>query len=139
MTPSTSDQNESTPPVETILLSVPASGPYSRLARMSGAALALRRGLSLAAVDDLRLAIDEALILLLDHRDREGSIDLRFALEPNGLTVEMQPNFADGPPTLSADEVDRFAALAGPLLSSFSLDVDTGILVLTKNSRAATE
>ncbi len=106
---------------------------------MSGAALALRRGLSLAAVDDLRLAIDEALILLLDHRDREGSIDLRFALEPNGLTVEMQPNFADGPPTLSADEVDRFAALAGPLLSSFSLDVDTGILVLTKNSRAATE
>lgn len=113
-------------PTETIMLSVPASGPYGRIARMSGAALALRRGLSLSAVEDLRLAIDEAIILLLGHRNHEGSIDLEIALEPNAIGITFVPNFDEGPPDLTAEGIERFAELAGPLLSTFEIDSATG-------------
>lgn len=121
-------------PVEIIKLSLPATGPYGRIARMSGAALALRRGLSLAAVEDLRLAIDEALILLLDRGDHTGSVDLEFGLEPNAISIELVPNFDDGPPDLDSDSIERFVELAGPLLSTFEIDSSTGTLRMIKRA-----
>lgn len=125
--------SESSPSSESILLSVPASGPYGRIARMSGAALALRRGLSLAAVEDLRLAIDEALILLLGQGDQDGSVDLEFLLDPNAISIEFVPNFTAGPPDLSADAVERFVELASPLLTTFDIDSDSGVVRLHKS------
>ncbi len=100
---------------------------------MSGAALALRRGLSLAAVEDLRLAIDEALILLLGHGDQDGSVDLEFLLDPNAISIEFVPNFAEGPPDLSSEAVERFVELASPLLTTFDIDSDSGVVRLHKS------
>lgn len=101
---------------------------------MSAASLALRRGLSLAAVDDLRLAMDEALILMLGHQDHKGSIDLRFELEANALSVSFTPRFDDGPPSFSSDDLERFAELAGPLLTDFTVDDSAGSLRLSKSA-----
>ena len=130
---SSADESDTESAAETIRLSLPASGPYGRIARMSGADLALRRGLSLTAVEDLRLAIDEALILILGHRDHEGSVDLEFALEPNAIGIEFVPNFDEGPPDLSGEGIERFTELAGPLLSTFEIDGDTGVVRVYKS------
>ncbi len=124
-------------PPEVILLSLPATGPFGRIARMSAASLALRRGLSLAAVDDLRLAMDEALILMLGHQDHTGSIDLRFELEANAVAVSFTPRFDDGPPTFAAEDLERFTELAGPLLTDFAIDESVSSLRLSKSATNA--
>lgn len=139
MTPAADDATPDLSPAteasnnETIMLSLPATGPYGRIARMSGASLALRRGLSLSAVEDLRLAIDEGLILLLNHGDHSGSIDLAFELEANALRIDFVANFEDGPPDLGGEAIERFIELAGPLLTSFDIDSATGTLRMVKS------
>jgi len=56
------------PPVDDrdrIELRVPADARYARVVRVAISAYGLRLGLAPTAIDDLRLALDEALILLL--------------------------------------------------------------------------
>lgn len=119
---------------ETIMLRLPAVAAYGRIARMSGAELALRRGLSLGAVDDLRLAIDEALILLLGQRDHQGTIGLRFELFANAIAISFQPDFDEGPPSYSAEDVERFTVLASPLLDDFTIDHSSATVSIIKGS-----
>ncbi|MEE9414216.1 MAG: hypothetical protein V3V01_02955 [Acidimicrobiales bacterium] len=128
------ESSEADAPSETIMLRLPALAAYGRIARMSGAELALRRGLSLSAVEDLRLAIDEVLILLLGHRNHEGSIQLRYELFANAVAISFQPEFDDGRPEYPSDATERFAALAGPLLDDFTIDAETAMVSIVKGS-----
>jgi hypothetical protein len=48
-----------------VRLSLPARHEYARIARIGVAALALRMGFTYREIEDLRLAVDEALIFLL--------------------------------------------------------------------------
>ena len=59
---------------------MPARPSYGRVVRVGAAALVLRQGMSFAEIDDVRLAIDESMILLLDGTDGEGVIDCVFRL-----------------------------------------------------------
>ncbi len=54
------------PMAETVRLRLPAGTAYGRVARVTTAAIARRRGFTYREVEDLRLAIDEAIIAL--HR-----------------------------------------------------------------------
>jgi hypothetical protein len=48
-----------------VVLRVPADARYARVVRVAVSAYAVRLGLAPAAIEDLRLAVDEALILLM--------------------------------------------------------------------------
>ena len=61
-------------------------------------------------------------------------MDITFELEPNAISIEFVPSFDDGPPDLSADALERFSELAGPLLTTFSIDSNTGVLRLYKSA-----
>ncbi len=87
------------PPVDDrdrIELRVPADARYARVVRVAISAYGLRLGLAPTAIDDLRLALDEALILLLgstpgpdgDGSDPElSSIVVTLDLDAAGPTV----------------------------------------------------
>jgi hypothetical protein len=55
-----------------VVLRVPADPRYARVVRVAVSAYAVRLGIVPAAVEDLRLAVDEALILLMGSNDRRG-------------------------------------------------------------------
>ena len=63
-------------PTDEVLLRIPAQPEYGRIVRVGGAALGIRQGLSFAEIDELRLAIDEAVILLLDGSDADDDTEL---------------------------------------------------------------
>lgn len=110
-----------------VRLSVPAHSAYARMARIGAASLAHRWGLAPRQVQDLRLAVDEAIILLLGgEMDHPGTIDIDYRLGENALEVGIEARFgaADVQPELSDEALDRFRTLAGELLSQYELGAD---------------
>jgi hypothetical protein len=52
-------------PDDEVRLEVPAESRFARVVRIAVSALAVRRGFDVSVVEDLRIAVDESLILLL--------------------------------------------------------------------------
>jgi hypothetical protein len=86
-----------------VRLVVPAKPEYIGLARVTAAGLASRLGFSYDGVEDLRLAIDEACFSVTGTDGREGTLELRFLLGPEGITVygKGQLRLEAGAPPLS--------------------------------------
>ena len=82
------------------MLRVPAEPRYARVLRIAVSAYAVRLGLLPAAVEDLRLAVDEALILLLgstvadEAEGKSAGSTIVLALDADGdrppVSVEMR-------------------------------------------------
>lgn len=53
------------PVANEVRLEVPAESRFARVVRVAVSAAAVRRGVEVAVIEDLRIAVDEALILLL--------------------------------------------------------------------------
>ena len=76
-----------TPPgSERIELSIPAAAEWLALARTTGAAIASRSEFSYDEIADLRLAIDELCLTLIEGPPAER-IRLEYVLDGNALTV----------------------------------------------------
>ena len=76
---------------DTVHLRVPADPAYLAVIRTATAGLAARLDLTLDEIEDLRIAVDEACGLLLDHQTHPGAELLAaFTLHPNALNVLVQ-------------------------------------------------
>jgi len=77
-----------------IRLVLPARAAYGRIARVAASGLGLRLGLDYAAVEDLRIAVDEVMILLLAPADdqgrvrHDGELALTFTVGPDRLVID---------------------------------------------------
>jgi hypothetical protein len=85
-----------------VLLRVPADPRYARVVRVAVSAYAVRLGLAVAAVQDLRLAVDEALILLMGAheipaRGADDRPDLDEAWEGPAIVITLDAA-GDRPP-----------------------------------------
>lgn len=114
-----------------ILLRVPARAPYARIVRVGAAALALRQGMSFGEIDDLRLAIDEAMIVLLDGLDDEHESDVEVVFRLTEGRFELEATRAEGTPVGEA-AVHRFDAIASSLVDDYDIDPDGGRVRLRK-------
>ena len=72
---------------DVISLTIPASLRFVRLARIAVASIARRRGLPIRAIDDLRLAVDEAFSLLLGEEDQAGENRAPHHLDAEEIAV----------------------------------------------------
>ena len=85
-----------------VRLAVPARPEFVGLARVTAAGLASRLGFTFDQVEDLRLAIDEMCFGLTGSKGKDGILELRFLLSPEGLTVQGRGSFSPpGPVHLS--------------------------------------
>lgn len=117
-----------------IRLSLPARHEYARIARIGVAALALRMGFSYREIEDLRLAVDEALIFVLGV-DRPGErITIRYSVEPGTLALTAVASF----PTQADDAArDRFETLVAELVDSFTTDEAGGQVRFVKRRQVS--
>ncbi len=77
-----------------VRLAVPAKPEFLGLARVTAAGLASRLGFTFDQVEDLRLAIDEICFGMTGSKGRDGILEVRFFLRPEGLTVRGQGHFS---------------------------------------------
>jgi len=119
-----------------VRLSLPARHQYARVARIAVAALALRLGFSYREVEDLRLAIDESLILLLGE-DRPGErVTIRYGTEHGHVEVDAETDFD---PVIAPEARERFEALVVDLVDSWRLSDDGRHLHLAKRHRSPSD
>jgi serine/threonine-protein kinase RsbW len=70
-----------------VVLRLPATGAYLSVLRTTTAALASRLDFTLDAIEDLRIAVDEACALLLPHALPGTAMECVFELTEGGLLV----------------------------------------------------
>ncbi len=117
-----------------IRLDLPASGPYARIARVAASSLALRLGAPARAIEDLRLAVDEAVVLLLSaSRGEEDTIRGRYLVSERSLAIELRLDAPVRP--LGTAAVERFATLVEPLDARCRVDVATTTVVVELTAR----
>ncbi len=78
-----------------VRLVVPAKPEFLGLARVTAGGLASRLGFTYDQVEDLRLAIDEMCFALTGTTGREGTLELRFRLSQEGMTVVGEGHFGN--------------------------------------------
>lgn len=120
-----------------IRLAVPASPEHGRVARVMVGRLAVRHGLRARAVEDLRIATDESVIVLLGEpsggpgtdpdlatlpgsaAEPDGTLTVRARLEPDRLAVDLWAPDAGEP---SPDALERFRRLVVDLVDEVEVD-----------------
>ncbi len=114
-----------------IQLELPASPEYGRVARIAAAHLALRRGFSLTEIDDLRLVMDEAAVMLLEAGRSDERLDITYSVNADTVSVDARIVSARQVP-LSTERVERFSELVGELIDEYTIDAAERRLTLTK-------
>jgi hypothetical protein len=112
------------PAANDVRLDVPAEPRFARVVRVAVAAAAVQQGLEVAAVEDLRIAVDESLILLLRDGDDSGadatgspvgrSVAVTIHVDGDGLHVGLQllpPATVDDDDAGDIDVLTRFTEL----------------------------
>src|SRR4051794_34087976 len=109
-------------PPELIRLALPAEPEYGRLARITASNLALRLGFTFAEIEDLRLAVDETVILLLRPEGRAGEITLTFTIERTGVVIDAVSTAGADQAWLDQGALGRFEAIVKDTVDAFEVD-----------------
>jgi anti-sigma regulatory factor (Ser/Thr protein kinase) len=115
-----------------IRLVLPAEPDYGRIARVAASSLALRLGLTFAEIEDLRIAVDEAVILLLRPGSTPGDITLEFTVEPHTLAIDASVEAAGPAPTISPAALRRFEEIVADTVDEFAVDLPASRVHLVK-------
>jgi hypothetical protein len=139
------------PEPDEIRLEVPADARFARVARVAVAAAAVRIGLDVTVVEDLRIALDESLILLLRRippadATAEGdpppsaspvlSLTLLARRHDLAVRLELEPPPPPASATDTGDDVEhdaataRFDELLPPRVQAVRVDPEAGVVHL---------
>lgn len=117
---------EVAPGGDEIRLSLPARADHGRIARVMVSRLGVRHGFRPREVEDLRIATDEAVILLLGAVGAgDGSLTVRTRLDGPSLSVEVVASHAEEP---DAAALARFQELVADLVDETEVDAEAGIV-----------
>ena len=102
------------PPVE---MALSVKDDLLVLARLGASTVASRAGFDLEEIDDLRLAVDELCLLVLQGR-RTGRLHLAFAADPARMDVWCNYEGSDEPEGAADDDGDMSSGLSARILDA---------------------
>jgi serine/threonine-protein kinase RsbW len=115
-----------------VRLSIPADSAYIAVPRSVVGNLAARNDFTVDAIDDLRIAVDEACALLLPQAT-DGVLDCVFAIAPPQLTVRTSALVPSG----WMPDTDSFGwTVLTALVESVAAETDDGRLTITVTASA---
>jgi serine/threonine-protein kinase RsbW len=120
----------------TIRLHIPASTAYLALARAATASFCARQNLSLEQLDDVTLAVDEAVGLMLSDATPGSRIECSWTPTDGGAVIAITARTRSGRPPRTT----TFAwAVLSALVDSAAADINSGVasIVLTVRHDAA--
>jgi len=121
-------------PGDIVELRLPPDSAYLSVLRTATAGLAARLDFTLDAIEDLRIAVDEACALLLPDVVGDEPLTCRFVLEPDVLEVSVRAMTRDGKqPSRESFAWTVLTALAGEVDSS--ADPDGAVTVTLRRRR----
>ncbi|WP_420639763.1 hypothetical protein [Candidatus Poriferisocius sp.] len=114
-----------------VTVKLPAAQKYDRMAEVAAAHAATHQGFPPTAVTELKQAVKEAMLLLLDPAHPDGTVAIDLQSKAGIVTVEAHLDDSAIPP-IPEDRISRFASVAESLVDSWKLDPDDHRLLLQK-------
>lgn len=109
------DDPTAPPPAGVVELTVPVRADLLVLARLAVSTVASRSGFDIEEIDDLRLAVDELCLSVIQGR-REGHLHLRFHGTPDQIEIRCHYDGTDEPH--APDGGDAAGELSGRILDA---------------------
>ena len=78
-----------------IRLVVPAKPEYILVTRLTASSVATRAGFDIDTIEDIKIAVAEAAILVMDQVKNAEEIILHFYLSENDLSIDVQAKWAE--------------------------------------------
>jgi len=111
-------------PIEEVLtLTFPARAGYLRICRITTTTFAADLGFDVDRLDDLRLAVDEAVTWLLRDEEAGGEVSLSLSTSPGEIAIRGERH-SDAVPERNVD--DLVHAILGATLTSYDLRSEEG-------------
>jgi len=121
------------PAGDLVELVLPLGHRHTATARLVAAALGADAGLNVDELDDLRLAVDEVVAVVVDAAGPDATrVVVHFVAEPGTVTVRAA---ADAPAALARTDIDPLALRIIDAVAD-GFDVADGALVVIKRSAA---
>ncbi len=118
-----------------VRVEVPAARKYSGMASAAAVNIATHLGFPAGDTSDLRLAIEQAVVLLLDPDQSRGMMTFSYQGKAGILSVEAQVG-REGNNPIPPSRIDQFEKEAGPLVDSWKVDPDKNHLWLQKTLKS---
>lgn len=119
--------------MNTIDLAVPAEPEYVGLIRSTAAHIAAHADLTIDAIDDLRLAVDEAFAVLIAHKPESGAVNIRFTVNSKLLEIHFTGPAGSPEPDKSSFAWTVLSALVSEVSSEIS---SAGLVTLSLTAKA---
>jgi hypothetical protein len=107
-----------------IRLVLPADPAYGRVARVAAQGISHRLGMSWRAQQDLQMAVDETLVLLLRPEGSTGDITFVFTIEPDRLVIDAETTAGDGQHWVDRGARTRFEEIVAPTVDVHEVSDD---------------
>jgi serine/threonine-protein kinase RsbW len=116
-----------------IVLTLPADTRMARIARLTATALGSMAGFSVDDSDDLRIGVDELVVMMVEGGDG-ADLTMRFEVTESEVRVSAQtPASSDGDP-------ERFVLseqILGVVADSYAVSSESGMLTASLTKRAS--
>jgi len=97
-----------------------AEPPFGHVAQVAVGSLCERLRWRRKAINDMRLAIDEATIMLLGPTPAKGRVDIEITIDDKSLVISMHATGQRR--VVPEDRVERFNRIVSPLVDHAKLD-----------------
>ena len=115
--------------MDTVSITVPATGEYLRVVRLVSAGVASRLAFTLEDIDDLKIAVDELTAWATGGRDTMGTLDVDFLV--HGDRIEVRGRVLGGSHAVRAGLSEFSQMIVDTVADATSLDRVDGIPTFT--------
>lgn len=101
---------------ETVVLKIPAKAEYVLAARLTASAVAQRFSLPIDDLEDIKMAVGEALVLLIAQQREKGSIRIEYRREDDAFTVTLTRDAGCEPKISDPEQAELSEAIIDALM-----------------------
>jgi anti-sigma regulatory factor (Ser/Thr protein kinase) len=118
--------NTSGTTTQPVLLTVPAEPAMSRVARLAASGLASLAGCNVDEIEDIKIAISEALIVLVEHGDG-APISISLAVTTTAFTITATTDLRDASFDVTHPDLGLSATVLTGVCTDHRIEVADGI------------
>lgn len=115
-----------------ISLVLPADPRYGRVARVAVTGIGIRLGLEWPDIQDLGLALDETVILLLRPEGSSGEMTFTFSVEPDQLVIDAATTAGADQDWTNDAAIQRFEEIVADVIDVHTVDATGRHVTLVK-------
>lgn len=105
-----------------VVLRIPNDRQMSRVARLAASGVASLGGFDVEAIEDIKIAVSETVLALIEQGDSTGDIELRIEIETDPLTFTVEGSTAAMENSLATADLDLCRAVLSGVSSAYSIE-----------------